>query len=278
MALNPDAKGKTTGELIHEYQWKDVVLYALGIGAKAKELDYLYEGKGPKVFPTYAVVPTFPALMSLIGEVGGNLMGVVHGGQSIKLHKPFAAEGKLTTIGTVKGIYDMKRMAVADFSTETKDNKGDLICTTDWSVIFRMDGGFGGAPPPKTEKVSYPDRNPDFRVEDTSVPEQALLYRLNGDLNPLHADPQMGEAAGFGRPILHGLCTYGYAGRAIVNEVCGGDPSKMKVLNGQFRKPVFPGDTIITEGWKDGDRVLLRSSTKERPEEFAFTNAWAEVG
>jgi acyl dehydratase len=279
MALNPDAVGKTTGELVHTYQWKDVVLYALGVGARRdSELDFLYEGRGPKVLPTYAVVPTFAVPGALLDAVGGNLLGVVHGGQRIRLHKPFAPNGTLTTVGKVAGIYDLKRMAQAVFTSETRDAKGELVCETEYVILYRMDGGFGGQAPPPSEKVRPPERDPDFVVEEATSEEQALLYRLNGDLNPLHADPDIGQAAGFGKPILHGLCTYGYAGRAVLQQACGGDPARLKALAGQFRKPVWPGETILTEGWKEGDRVILRASTKERPGEHVFSNAYAEVG
>ena len=277
MALNPEAEGQTTRELIHEYTWKDTVLYALGVGAHATELDYLWEGRGPKVLPTYAVIPTFDANGELFDVLGGDLLGVVHGGQKIRLHRPFASNGRLATVGKVAAVYDLKRMAQAVITTETKDESGALVCETEWSIIFRLDGGFGGKAPPPSERVRAPDREPDFRVEDTTTDEQALLYRLNGDLNPLHADPAIGEKAGFGKPILHGLCTYGYVCRAVLHEVCGGDPARFKAFSGQFRKPVWPGDTIVTEGWKEDGRVIVRASAKERPGEYVFTNAWVEV-
>jgi acyl dehydratase len=279
MALNPDSVGQTTDALVHTYAWKDVVLYALGVGAQRDaELDFLYEGRGPKVLPTYAVVPTFAVPGALFNAVGGNLLGVVHGAQKIRLHKPFTPSGTLTTVGKVAGIYDLKRMAQAVFTSETRDAGGDLVCETEYLIIYRMDGGFGGTPPPKGEKVGAPDRDPDFVVEERTTEEQALLYRLNGDLNPLHADPEIGQAAGFGKPILHGLCTYGFVGRAVLQQVCGGDPGRLKALAGQFRKPVWPGETLVTEGWNDGDRVILRASTKERPGEYVFSNGHAELG
>lgn len=278
MALNPEAEGKSTEPIVHEYGWKDAVLYALGVGARAEgELDFLWEGEGPKVLPTYAVVPTFFVNGELFDVVGGDLLGVVHGGQRITLHKPFAPKGKLTTVGTVAGIYDLKRMAQSVITTETRDESGDLVCETEWSIIYRLDGGFGGKGPPPSAKHRPPEREPDFRVEEKTTPEQALLYRLNGDLNPLHADPSIGEKAGFGKPILHGLCTYGYVGRAVLQQACGGDPARLKSFAGQFRKPVWPGDTIVTEGWNEDGRWILRASAAERPGEYVFTNAYAEV-
>jgi len=277
MALNPEAAGQSTEELEHTYDWKGQALYALGVGAKRAELDFLYEKRGPKTLPTYAVVPTFDAAIELFDVIDGDLLGVVHGGQGMRMHKPFPANGTVKTVGTVAGVYDLKRLATAVITTETRDEGGDLICETTWNIIFRLDGGFGGHPPPKTPKVRAPEREPDFRVEEKTSEEQALLYRLNGDLNPLHADPEIGEKAGFGQPILHGLCTYGYVGRAVLNSVCDGDPTRLKALEGQFRKPVWPGDTLITEGWKEEGRIILRTSTEERPTEYCFTNAWAEV-
>jgi len=277
MALNTDVVGDETDALVHSLTWKDAVLYALGVGATKDELDYLYEGRGPKVLPTYAVIPAFAAMDDLFDKTGGDLLGVVHGAQSITLHRPFIAGEKLFTTGKVAGIYDMKRMGQAIFTTETKDGAGGLVCETEWLILFRNDGGFGGERPPKSFRNRKPDRDPDFEVSEKTSEEQALLYRLSGDLNPLHADPAIGEKAGFGQPILHGLCTYGYAGRALLQEICGGDPAKLKGLRGQFRKPVWPGETLITRGWREGDEVILRVSTAERPDEDCFTNAVATV-
>lgn len=277
MPLRKDAVGKISEPRKHSYDWKDVALYALGIGATTSELDFLYEARGPRVFPTYAVVPTFYTLLDLLPLVGGNPMGIVHGSQIIRLHDVFAPRDTLITSGRVAGIWDLKKMAVADFATETKTADGKLLCETEWQIIFRFDGGFDGEPPPARDRVKTPERAPDFRVEESTSNEQAILYRLNGDLNPLHVDPKIGEAAGFGRPILHGLCTYGYVGRAILQTVCGGDPKRFRRMSGQFRRPVMPGDTIITEGWRENRRVIVRASTKDKPEEYAFANAYAEV-
>lgn len=277
MALRTDVVGDETDALVHSLTWKDAVLYALGVGATREELDFLYEGRGPKVLPTYAVIPAFAAMDELFDKTGGDLLGVVHGAQKITLHRPFVAGERLFTTGKVEGIYDMKRMGQAIFTTETKDASGGKVCETEWLILFRNDGGFGGERPPKSFRNKKPEREPDFEVTETTSEEQALLYRLSGDLNPLHADPAIGEKAGFGQPILHGLCTYGYVGRAVLNEVCGGDPAKLRELRGQFRKPVWPGETLITRGWREGDEVILRVSTEERPEEDCFTNASARV-
>lgn len=278
MALNLEAVGKTTKPLIHRYRWQDAALYALGVGATRSELDFLYEKRGPKVLPSYAVVPGFTANMELFDVVGGNMLGVVHGAQKIRLHRAFAPEDTLTTVGKVAGIYDLKRLATSIITTETHNGAGELVAETEWQIIYRLDGGFGGPPPPKTERVHTPEREPDFRVEEKTSPEQALLYRLSGDLNPLHADPAIGEKAGFGGPILHGLCTYGYATRALIQHAADGDPARLKAFSGQFRNPVWPGDTLITEGWKEeGGRVLLRTLTKERPDTPVFANAYAEI-
>lgn len=277
MTLDARAVGRSTGTLTHPYDWKDVVLYALGVGATRNELDYLYEGRGPRVLPTFAVIPTFAANAELFGVLGGDMMGVVHGGQMVRLHRPFSPEGVLHTVGTVKGVYDLKRMATAVIATETRDGSGELVCETEWSIIFRFDGGFGGEAPPRTPRVHVPEREADFVVEEGIREEQALLYRLNGDVNPLHADPSIGEQAGFGGPILHGLCTYGFVGRAVLQACCDGDAGRFKLLSGQFRKPVFPGDVLVTEGWREDGRVVLRASAKARPGEYVFSNAFAEV-
>ncbi|MBK8171511.1 MAG: MaoC family dehydratase N-terminal domain-containing protein [Sandaracinaceae bacterium] len=279
MTLNLSAVGKTTAELVHTYTWKDVVLYALSIGAKRDgELAYLFEGEGPKVFPSYAVVPAFIANAALFDAIGGNMLGVVHGGQAIRLHKPFAPAGTLKTVGKVAGVYDLKRMATTIVTTETRDEKGELVCETEWSIIYRLDGGFDGPPPPKRDEAKAPARPCDWSFEESTSKEQAALYRLNGDLNPLHIDPKIGESAGFGHPILHGLCTYGYVCRAVIANECAGDPSKLKYLSGQFRKPVWPGDTLITEGWREDGRIVLRVSAKERPGDYVFSGGYATLG
>ncbi len=280
MALNLDATGKRTAPIELSYRWQDVALYALGIGAKASDLDFLYEKRGPKVFPTFAVIPAFEANRELFDVVGGDLSGVVHGSQKIVLHKPFAPEGKLVTVGIVEGIHDLRRMAQSTVRTETRDEAGELVCETEWTIMYLKDGGFGGDPPPKSPKIRPPEREPDWVVEDPTSPEQALLYRLSGDHNPLHADPAAAEKAAKvteGRPILHGLCTYGYVGRAILAKECENDPARLRSFYGRFSRPIWPGETIVTEGWREDGRVIVRAAAKERPTDHVFTNAYAEL-
>jgi acyl dehydratase len=263
------------------YTWKDVVLYALGIGAKREELDYLYEGKGPKVYPSFAVVPSFPAMLRAAVQSGGNLAMVVHGGEKVVVHRPFPSAATLKTVATVKGIYDMRKFASVVVENETCDERGELVCTTTAQMLFRGEGGFGGdPPPPKSETgIAVPKGTPpDFRVEETTSREQALLYRLSGDVNPLHADPEFAAMAGFAQgPILHGLCTYGYMVRHVTGGACGGDGTKITGFEAQFRRPVWPGDTIVTEGWNVAPgKIALLVSVKERSE-TVITNAWATV-
>jgi acyl dehydratase len=285
MALRLDSVGSTTRELTHSYTWKDTALYALGVGARLPgELDLLFEGRGPRVLPTYAVVPAYDACAALFEVVGGDLLGVVHGNQKTRLHAPFAPAGTLRTVGRVAGIYDLKRMAIADFATTTHDEAGTLLCETEWRILYRFDGGFSGPTPPKRDEPRTPDREPDWRFEAHTTPEQAALYRLSGDLNPLHIDPEIGRQANFGGPILHGLCTYGIVGRAVIAEECGGDPDRLRFLSGGFKKPVWPGDTLIVEGYRvpatetTPARVLVRAVRAKEPGEAVFGGGWAEIG
>ncbi len=281
--------GKTSDVSRFTYSWKDVVLYALGVGAKKNELDFLYEGASfgnvqrttedrPKVIPSFAVVPTFSVMLSYLNKTGGDLAMVVHGAQRFKIHKRFAPSGVLASTATVRGIYDMRKFASVLIDTQTRDDKGELVCEGLWTIIYRNHGGFGGQPPPKEPSgIDVPkDRAPDFTIEEKTSPEQALLYRLSGDPNPLHADPEFAKSVGFEQgPILHGLCTYGYMVRHAAKGACGGDATRLTGFEGRFSKPVWPGDTIVTQGWIVAPgKVALSVSVKER-NEVVISSAWA---
>jgi acyl dehydratase len=280
MPLELSIVGKPQETVGYTYTWKEVVLYALGIGAKRDELDYLYEGKGPKVYPSFAVVPSFAAMLHALAQSGGNFAGVVHGGERVVIHKPFAASGSLKTVATVRGIYDMRRFANIIVDMETKDEQGALLCTTTAQLLFRGEGGFGGDPPPKEDSgiVVPKDRAADFHVEEATTPEQALLYRLSGDPNPLHADPDFAKVAGFADgPILHGLCTFGHMVRHVAKAVCDGDATRITAFEAQFRRPVWPGDTLVTQGWRVmPGKIALTVGVKGKPDPV-ITNAWATV-
>jgi acyl dehydratase len=279
MALDLSLVGTSGPASTFRYAWKDLALYALGIGAKVDELDYLYEGRGPKAYPSFAVVPAFAPLFELLTRTGADLAMVVHGAQRVTVHAPLPPSGTLATVARIRGIYDMRRFASIALETETREGE-KLLCETFWTIIVRGAGGFGGDPPPKEDSgISVPkDRSPDFRIEEATTNEQALLYRLSGDVNPLHADPEFAARVGFERgPILHGLCTYGHMVRHVVRGACGGDASKLTAFDGQFRKPVWPGDTLVTSGWHVAPgKIALSVAVKER-DETVISNAWATL-
>lgn len=276
--LDLSVVGKPLDPQPFTYTWKDTVLYALGVGAKKDELDFLYEGRGPKVLPSFAVVPMFKPMLDGVIATGGDLAMVVHGKQRVQVHAEIPAAATLTTTGRVRGIYDMRKFAIVVVDCEIKDAGGKAIAETSSQIVIRNAGGFGGELPPKDEKVAEIPKGqaPDFRVEEKTTAEQALLYRLSGDVNPLHADPEFAAKVGFEQgPILHGLCTYGYMVRHVVKAACGGDPSKLTGFETKFAKPVWPGETLVTEGWNVAPgKIALQVKSIER-DEAVCTASWA---
>lgn len=278
MTLNVSSVGWRTEPKAFAYDWKQLALYALGIGAQVDELDYLYEGRGPASYPTFAVVPAIEHLFHCLKTAGAPLASVVHGGQTVRSLGPLPPTGELTTYGEITHFYDMKKFAQLVVRTESSTGDGTPVFETVWSIVVRGAGGFGGAPPPRSELGKVPsDRPSDFRVEQATHPEQALLYRLSGDTNPLHADPAVAHAVGFDRgPILHGLATFGFAARAVIRAECNGDAARLASIDGQFRRPVWPSETLVTEGWRVDDRIVLQTKVAER-DEVVLSNAWATL-
>lgn len=275
MGLDLSIVGRTSSRVTMSYDESTVALYALGVGAKKAELPFLYENAegGMKVLPTFAVVPAFTPLMGLLADSGGDMSMVVHGAQKIRVEGAIPARATVATVAKAVGLYDMKKLAQLVLTTTTHlvlpdGNDGAKLFDTTWSILFRNAGGFGGPRPPENDAPSVPkDREPEWQVEEATSPEQALLYRLSGDPNPLHADPAFAEKVGFPQgPILHGLCTFGYAGRAALLHACGGDPTRLVGFGAQFRRPVWPGDTLQVRGWRvspDGDDASPPSSASD---------------
>ncbi len=265
------------------YTAKDCMLYALGLGLghdplSEHELAFVYE-KNLKVLPTFGTVVAHPGFWLRDLDTGVDWVKVVHGEHSMVMHKPLSPSG--TVIGKTRVLEVIDKGAgkgALVYSERTISDKasGDLLCTIVQTTFCRGDGGFGGPPREQPPVHVVPERAPDTTCDLTTRPEQALIYRLTADPNPLHVDPAVAKAAGFPRPILHGLATFGIAGHALLKSVCGYDPARLKSIAGRFSAPVFPGETIRTEIWRDGGTVSFRSRVLER-DAVAINNGRAEV-
>lgn len=258
---------KTEGQ---RFSWTDreTMLYALGVGMgadplNADELPFVYEN-GLKALPTQATVAAWGA--GPIGQLGLNFLLVVHGEQSMELHRPFPAYAEAVADSRIAAVYDKgPKGAVVVVETVLKDARdGGPIATLLSTIFARGDGGFGGPSEGAPEPHAAPARAPDHSVDIPTRPDQALIYRLSGDRNPLHADPGFAAAAGFPRPILHGLCTYGITCRAVLQTYAGYDPARIKSHSARFSSPVFPGETITVDLWKDGEVVSFEARVKDR--------------
>jgi acyl dehydratase len=257
MPINPDAVG-TTGEP-HEHSWdsKDCILYALGVGAGVDDLAFTTENTmdvPQQVLPTMAVVLGVGG-MGAFGRIGTfNPAMLVHGEQAITVHRPIPTQGTVSTVGTITGIYDKgKGAVVVSESVSTDVSSGEPLFTNTMSAFIRGEGGWGGDRGPSGPRNVAPERDPDHTVELQTSVDQALLYRLSGDRNPLHSDPKFAAMGGFDRPILHGLCTYGFTGRALLASLCDGDPARFSSMEGRFSSPVFPGEALTVRIWRTGD-------------------------
>lgn len=254
------------------YTKRDTILYALGLGFGAdpvdeNQLQYVYE-KSLKALPTMAVVLGSPgSWMREDPEVGINYLKVVHGEQSLAVHKPLPAEATVVGHNRIDRIIDKGEGKGAVVYVERKlydKANGDHLATTMGSIFARADGGFGGPVIQAPALHQVPEGAPDVVCDIATMPRQALIYRLSGDYNPLHSDPAVAKAAGFPVPILHGLCTYGIVGHAVVKSFCAYDASHLASLQVRFSSPVYPGETIRVEMWKSAGVVSLRAKVLER--------------
>lgn len=251
------------------YTDRETMLYALGVGMgrdpmNADELPYVYEN-GLKTIPTMASVIAWG--QRTIGQAGINYLMVVHGEQRLTMHKPLPSSGTIISDERVTGAVDKGPGKGALIFTEKVirlKGSNELLCTTGGTIFARGDGGFGGPSTGGPEPHAIPERKADVTCETDTRADQALLYRLSGDRNPLHSDPNIAKMAGFPRPILHGLCSYGTACRAVLQTICNYDHTMIAGFDVRFSSPVFPGETIVTEMWKDGNVVSFRSKVKER--------------
>ena len=258
-------------EIEHAYTEKDTILYALGLGCgseagDADDLKYVYE-EGLLALPTMAVVLASPGNWLGSKESTIDYTKVLHGEQYLTLHRPIPPSGTVIGRGRIVDLLDKGKDKGAVLYAERQlidKSSGATIATLTSAAMLRGDGGFGGKSGPQPVPHTLPERAPTTHVDIKTYPNSALVYRLSGDWNPLHADPKVAAAGGFKTPILHGLCTYGVAGRALVKGCCGGDPARLKSMQVRFSSPVFPGETIRTEMWPDGSRVSFRARAVER--------------
>ena len=258
-------------EIRQAYSVRDSQLYALAVGLGAdpvdtRQLPFVYE-QAPLALPMQAVVLGYPGFWMKEPGTGVDWVRLVHAEQGLTLHRPLPASGEVIGRTRVIGINDKgpgKGAIVYSRRTLHDAASDELIATLDSSTFCRGDGGCGGSDAPPMTMTATPERAPDAVCELPTLPQQALLYRLCGDLNPLHADPEVARAAGFERPILHGLCTFAVAGHALLREACDYDPARLTSMQVRFSAPVYPGETLRTEIWREADGIAFRTRAVER--------------
>lgn len=268
MALDFEVVGVESEPFTRSWTSTDALLYALGVGAglgdPLRELEFTTEnseGVTQQVLPTYGVLATRGGRPRRLGDFDRALL--VHAEQDLTLHRPLPVEGSVQVTSCVTGMYDKGSGAlVVTESVAREPSSGDPVVTTRASTFIRGEGGFGGDRGP-SDPWERPSRPPDEQVTYETRPEQALLYRLSGDRNPLHADPTFAARGGFSRPILHGLCTYGFTGRALLHALCGSDPARFGSMHGRFSRPVLPGDALTVSMWVDGEEARFQTATSD---------------
>ena len=281
MPINYDEIMSMTSENVEiSYSDKDSILYSLGVGLgndpmNMAELKYVYENS-QVALPSMAT--NFQYHSPLLLKANINFILVVHGEQKLSFSNPLPVSGDFISNAKVIGCYDKGagKGAIIDVETTINLKKDNTeICKLVSTTFARGDGGFGGPESPKSEIFKI-EGDPDFVHEIKTKPDQALIFRLSGDYNPLHSDPNFAKTAGFEKPILHGMCTYGIACRSLVESVCEGDAKRLKKFDCRFSSPVYPGETIVTEMWKDGGKVYYQSKVKER-DKIVIKNGVSEI-
>src|SRR5580704_17794739 len=284
------ALGAEIAPVTSSYDERDVALYALGVGAAhdpldAKDLPLVYElaGDGFRVLPTFGVIPALNVYMNMAKEgkqTPGLYYGfdrVLHGEQYTEIRRPLPSRAKLTHKTKIKDIFDKGKNALVVTATSSQDENGEELIYNELTTFVRGADGWGGARGPSADVNAPPDRAPDAVVSEKTTEDQALLYRLSGDWNPLHADPGFAANFGFKKPILHGLCTFGFAARHVIKAFCDGDPGRFKSIKVRFADSVFPGETIKTEMWKESDgKIVFRCKVAER-DVVVISNAAVEL-
>ena len=271
-------------DVVHTYTERDTILYALGLGVgddplNPDQLRFVYE-KDLKALPMMSVVLGYPGLWMSNPETGIDWKRLLHGEQGFEVFKPIPARGSVIGRTRVVDVIDKgaERGAIVLVRRDVIErDSGDLLCQLTSTSILRGDGGFGGPTGPVPEPHRLPDRAPECIVERKTSARSALIYRLSGDYNPLHVDPAVAREAQLERPILHGLCTFGVAGLALVSACCGSEPASLTAMRARFTSPVIPGETIRTEIWIDPDHVSFRAWSVER-NALVLNNGWAQCG
>ncbi len=274
MGLDHSVVGVSTEPQVRSWDGKDAMLYAVGVGAglddPLRELEFTTEnceGIEQKVLPTFGVLVAQARTGRSLGDFDRAML--VHAEQAFQLHRPLPVAGTVRATSTVTGIYDKGSGALVVTENVAVDAAtGEPLVTARSGMFIRGEGGFGG------ERGSglpweRPDREPDYRIVQQTRPEQALIYRLSGDRNPLHVDPKFAARGGFSRPILHGLCTYGFTGRALLHALCGSDPARFRSMSGRFSRPVLPGERLTVSIWLaddlagDGDTAFFQTTRQD---------------
>ena len=285
MALNPDQLlAAKIPEIEQRYGWRDCAIYSLGIGIGLDPMDEadlrFVDENQRKVHPAMANVLGYPGFWQRDPAFGLDWAKIVHGEHAFRLHRPLPVDGHVRGVSRIVDLVDKGegRGALIFVEREITDlATGQLLATVNQTVFCRGDGGFNGPNKPLPAPRAIPERAPDAVVRAPTSPQSALIYRLSGDFNPLHSSPAAARAAGFERPILHGLATFGVTCHALMKVLCNGEPAGVRAMSGRFSAPVFPGETLSVEIWREGSGATYRATVPERAA-VVVNNGYFEMG